>query len=45
MSERYKAIMIRVASKERDLDTLKKLFIDKLRELESSFVDISQEVI
>ena len=41
MNERLRAILIRLANKERDLDTLKKLFVDKLRELENSFAEIS----
>ena len=41
MNERLIAILIRLANKERDLDTLKKLFVDKLRELENSFAEIS----
>ena len=35
----------RVSEKEEDLAGLKKLFVDKLRELESSFVELSQDMI
>ena len=35
----------RVSEKEEDLAALKKLFVDKLRELESSFVELSQDMI
>jgi len=34
-----------VAEKEEDLQRLKLLFVDKLRELETSFVEISHEVV
>jgi cell division protein ZapA (FtsZ GTPase activity inhibitor) len=35
----------RLNEKEEDLKALKKLFVDKLRELESSFVEIDQNLI
>ena len=35
----------RVAEKEEDLQRLKLLFVEKLRELETSFVEISHEVV
>lgn len=34
-----------MAEKEEDLQRLKLLFVDKLRELETSFVEISHEVV
>ena len=35
----------KLEAKEADLSRVKKLFVDKLRELESSFNEISQEMI
>jgi hypothetical protein len=35
----------RLNEKEDDLQTLKRIFVDKLRELESSFVELSQDMI
>ena len=35
----------RVAEKEEDLKRLKLIFVERLRELESSFVEISHEVV
>ena len=35
----------RLGEKEEDLASLKKLFVEKLRELESSFVELSQDMI
>ena len=35
----------RLNEKEDDLQTLKRIFVDKLRELESSFVELSQDMV
>lgn len=37
--------MERLDEKEEDLASLKRLFVDKLRELESSFVELSQDMV
>jgi len=35
----------RLNEKEEDLQTLKRLFVEKLREIETSFVELSQDMI
>jgi hypothetical protein len=40
-----RGIYHRIEEKEEDVANLKKLFVEKLRELESSFVELSQDMI
>lgn len=40
-----RALSERLSEKEEDLANVKRLFVDKLRELESSFVELSQDMI
>ena len=35
----------KISEKEEDFANVKKMFVDKLRELESSFVELSQDMI
>lgn len=39
------ALTARLSEKENDLQRVKLLFVDKLRELETSFVEISKDMI
>ena len=45
LDQQFSQLTFRVAEKEEDLQRLKLLFVDKLRELETSFVEISHEVV
>jgi hypothetical protein len=38
-------LVARIEDKEEEVANLKKLFVEKLRELESSFVELSQDMI
>ena len=40
----YDAVEKRLSNKEEELDRVKKLFLEKLKEIESSFVELSQEI-
>ena len=40
-----KGIYQRIEQKEEEVSSLKKVFVEKLRELESSFVELSQDMI
>lgn len=44
LDQQFEQLTFRVAEKEEDLQRLKLLFVEKLRELETSFVEISHEV-
>ena len=41
----YETLKKRVTEKEEDLQRLKLIFVEKLRDLETSFVEISYEVV
>ena len=45
LDQHYEQLTFRVAEKEEDLQRLKLLFVEKLRELETSFNEISNEVV
>ena len=45
LDQQYEQLTFRVAEKEEDLQRLKLLFVEKLRELETSFNEISHEVV
>ena len=45
LEAQMRGIYQRVEQKEEEVASLKKLFVEKLRELESSFVELSQDMI
>ena len=45
LEQQYERLSQRVKEKERDLEHLKRIFVEKLRDLETSFVEISNEVV
>ena len=45
MDAQMNELVQRLNEKEDDLQALKRIFVDKLRELESSFVELSQDMI
>ena len=45
LEQEYERLSQRVKEKERDLEHLKRIFVEKLRDLETSFVEISNEVV
>ena len=45
LDQQFTQLTFRVAEKEADIQRLKQLFVEKLRELETSFVEISHEVV
>lgn len=45
LEQQYDRLSQRVKEKERDLEHLKRIFVEKLRDLETSFVEISNEVV
>ena len=45
LDQNYNHLVTRLAEREEDLQKVKMLFIDKLKELESSFAEISAEVV
>ncbi len=45
IESQMRGIYQRIEQKEEEVTSLKKLFVEKLRELESSFVELSQDMI
>jgi hypothetical protein len=45
MSQKYKLLLQRVEQREIELDSVKKLFVDKLRELDSNIAEIGDHII
>ena len=45
LDQQFEQTKFKLAEKEEDLSRVKLLFVEKLKELESSFVEISQEVV
>jgi len=45
LEQAYNLLTARLSDREKDLHRVEMLFIDKLKELESSFAEISKEVV